>query len=145
MMMKALMLASLLITATALVAGASDATKAQTVAGVYETKSAPLREVALMPVDKNGNPYGNAAPWAFYFDLNDEPFQPRWVLASMAQQVAAYLKAHPGTELRIDEAGAQGEMTVAGTGIRDRRIAAIRAALLRAGVPSRSIKVGPSK
>lgn len=118
MMMKAALLASVLAAVVTIgVADAADAPKVQSVTGVYETPRST--------------------------DLKNEPLQPPWVLESMAHQVAAYMKAHRGAELRLAGAGEQRATTVDGSGIRDRRISAIRTALIKAGVPAASIRVGP--
>lgn len=74
----------------------------------------------------------------FDFDQADIPFSDR----KKVTEIAAYMAAHPATRLGID-----GSHDPNGNGLRnqslsDRRIAAVRDALVRAGVPAERIHLG---
>lgn len=113
--------------------------------GCSTTRVGPPRIVpaVLVPVDENGNLHGSVGPWAFFFDLDDETIRPSNAeVATTAAEIAAYLKAHRGIRLRIDGKGPPAGSDAQTLAVRDRRIAAIREALINAGVPAAKISVG---
>lgn len=109
-------------------------------AGVRSPRIVPA---VLVPVDENGNLQGTVGPWAFFFDLDDESVRPSNAeVASTASDIAAYMKQHPSVRLRIDAKGPPAGTDAHTLGVRQHRIAAIRTALINAGVPAGRISVG---
>lgn len=102
-----------------------------------------IEPAVLVPVDENGNLHGSAGPWAFFFDLDDETVRPSSAeVATTAAEIAAYMKAHRDIRLRIDGKGAPPGTDAQTLAVRQRRIAAIRDALVDAGVPAAKISLG---
>ena len=102
--------------------------------------AARVAPAALVPLDENGNLRGSAGPWLFLFDLDNEAVRPSTdQLETTAQEIATYLRAHPNMTLKVDlslPAGADAQA------VRQRRLAAIRDALVKAGVPGDRITLG---
>jgi hypothetical protein len=97
----------------------------------------------LVPVDENGNLRGSAGPWVFLFDLDDERIRPSDAeVASTAEEIATYMKENPSLRLRIDAKGAPIGTDAQTLAVRQHRIAAIRDALVNAGVPADRISLG---
>ena len=97
----------------------------------------------LVPVDENGNLRGSVGPWLFLFDLANEGVRPPTrELDSTAEEIAAYLKEHSEMYLRIDGGGAPAGTDAQALGVRQRRIAAIRDAVIKAGVSADRIILG---
>lgn len=106
-------------------------------AGVASPRVEPAM---LVPIDENGNVHGPVGPWAFFFDLDDERVHPG--LASTATEIATYMNAHPSIKLRIDGSGPPTGTDAQTLVVRQRRITAIRDALVTAGVPPDRISLG---
>lgn len=98
--------------------------------------------VLALPADENGNLYGSVGPWDFLFDWGNDQVRSSDTLESTAASIAGYMQRHPFLRIRIN-----GYVEPRGTGpeahaLRARRIAAVRGALIRAGVSADRIDDG---
>jgi outer membrane protein OmpA-like peptidoglycan-associated protein len=83
-------------------------------------------------------------PWTFYrnytFDYNDAHIQTSDV--AQTAEIAAYLRDNPGQEVGLDGSMDPNGSDPKDPALIDRRVQAVRAALIQAGVPEDRIKIG---
>jgi outer membrane protein OmpA-like peptidoglycan-associated protein len=87
----------------------------------------------------SGGPASSVSSWTpfkdFYFDGNRTDIQA--ADAAKANEIANYLRQNPGQQVGID-----GEYTPNDTALGDRRVSAVRSALINAGIPPSRIETG---
>jgi outer membrane protein OmpA-like peptidoglycan-associated protein len=98
------------------------------------------------PVGSTGaqGPAGVVTLWTlfrdFRFDYNQSDIQASG--ASKVSEIALYLKANPSLKIAIDGSLASGGSDPRNQDLSNKRVAAIRAALIDAGVPASKIELG---
>jgi hypothetical protein len=83
-----------------------------------------------------GGPYGNWTPYRdFWFDSNNSSLQASDSIK--VSDIANYVSQHPSQHVGID-----GSVDPNNTDLGNRRVNAVRTALIQAGVPSSKIQIG---
>ena len=109
-------------------------------AGPRGPRDVPL--VLVLPADENGNLYGSVGPWDFLFDWDNDHVRSSDTLESTAAAIATYMQEHPHLRIRIDAYVEPRAAGPDGRALRARRIAAIRDALIKAGLSAERIDEG---
>jgi outer membrane protein OmpA-like peptidoglycan-associated protein len=134
-------------------AGAAGATGAQGATGATGAQGSTELAGVTGPTGRTGaagpqgaigqtgaqGPGGAAGGWTpfkdFWFDYNKSDLQSSD--SSKVSDIASYLRQNPGQQVGID-----GSMDPNNTDLTNRRVSAVRNALLQAGVPSNKIQTG---
>ena len=120
--------------------GCSSGPFSRSTAGIDPSRAMP---VVLIPHDENGNLRDSDGPWVFLFDLGDERVRVANVnMESTAQEIGDFMKENPNVKIKIDDGTPPTNIDAKSLAIRQHRINAIHAALVKAGVPDDRIRDG---